>query len=413
MRGVEIGSQPPGHVDDGLLLKAAEVLTGPVEAIRMIDAETGDQACPDEAGHQAMGGLEDLRHLHPDGGEVVHVEEPPVIDLVAGHPPVGQTIRLLSEERVEEIEAGGVARRAVERGHVVLDEDLEILELLHEAGQPPLDDLLLAGQLFAPGRVGLGPGGQVVDGGEDAHQIVEARMILPQTLVQSLETMAKDTGVGVRGQGQPCPGIADKEATFCELQGESPRLEGRAVLVGQHRQQQRVAKRGAKARPVDVEESRIAGCGAGLEHVEPPGIGIAGDAHVVRHDVEHHPEASLGERLGHRFKGGDRADLGIEAAVIHDVVPVTAPRSGAEAGRQVDLADPECVEVGGELGHTLEGEGRAELQAIGRPPRSVESLPDALEKRRPVRVDLALQRSLGWWRSLTHGRCHWLQDPRR
>src|SRR4030095_11013703 len=109
-------------------------------------------------------------------------------------------------------------------------------------------------------------------------------------------------------------------------------------------------------------------------------MGIPGYVHCVGPDFDPAPQASLAEGLGHRLEGGGRADLWVEAAMIHHVVAVAAPRTCPETGRQVDLADPERVEVGGEPGHALEGEGRAELQAIGRETRPVEGRPDPLEE---------------------------------
>ena len=54
--------------------------------------------------------LENLRHFHPDRGQVVDVEEAPVVDLLRGHPPEGEPIGLLVEQRVKRVEAARVAR---------------------------------------------------------------------------------------------------------------------------------------------------------------------------------------------------------------------------------------------------------------------------------------------------------------
>ena len=62
-----------------------------------------------------MGGLEDVLALHAQGGQVVDVEEPAVVDLVGGHPPVGQAVALVLEQVVQQVEAPRVARLAVER----------------------------------------------------------------------------------------------------------------------------------------------------------------------------------------------------------------------------------------------------------------------------------------------------------
>ena len=64
-----------------------------------------------QPGQKAVGGVEDLGILHADGGQLVDVEEAPVVDLLAGHAPVGQPIELLVEQGIEEVEGAGVVRR--------------------------------------------------------------------------------------------------------------------------------------------------------------------------------------------------------------------------------------------------------------------------------------------------------------
>ena len=61
--------------------------------------------------------LEHLRILHADRGELVDVEEPPVVDLVRRGSPVGHAVRLLLEEGVQQVEALRLTGPAVECGH--------------------------------------------------------------------------------------------------------------------------------------------------------------------------------------------------------------------------------------------------------------------------------------------------------
>ena len=45
-----------------------------------------------------MGRIENFRQFHPDRGQIVHVEETPVIDFLRRHPPEGEPICLIVQE---------------------------------------------------------------------------------------------------------------------------------------------------------------------------------------------------------------------------------------------------------------------------------------------------------------------------
>ena len=63
----------------------------------MVDTEPGHLASADETKDEAVSLGEDVGVLHADGGELVDVKEAPVIDLVAGHPPERDPVRLLAQ----------------------------------------------------------------------------------------------------------------------------------------------------------------------------------------------------------------------------------------------------------------------------------------------------------------------------
>ena len=65
-----------------------------------------------------MGLFKDERVFHPDGGKAVDIEEPPVIDLLRGDPPVGKPPGLLVEKLIEEIETVRIFRAPVEDGDI-------------------------------------------------------------------------------------------------------------------------------------------------------------------------------------------------------------------------------------------------------------------------------------------------------
>ena len=330
----------------------------------MIDAKAGDLALAHEAQDELVRDVEDLRHLHPHRGEVVHVEEAAVVDLVARDAPVGEPVRLGGQEPVEEVEARGIAFRPVHDPEIVVDVLADLRRLLDEGGEPALDDLLLAQALRDPRGIGLRPAGQVVERGEDAAQLAQARVLGAEPVRDGVEAMREDLRIRVRAQRQARPGVAHEERALGQLDAELSRLEHAAVLVGQDGQQHLVGQLALHGMPVDVEERGPRRAGAVLEHVEPPRVGVARDAHVIGDDVEDEAEAMRGQRRGHPVEGRLAADLRIEGIVVGDVVAVRAAGPALEARREVGVAHAEGGEIRGEIGHGLEAEPGPELQAV-------------------------------------------------
>ncbi len=234
-----------------------------------------------------------------------------------------------------------------------------------ESGEATLDDLLLAQPLRDARGVGLGAAGQVLERGQDAAQLLEPRVLRPEAARERVEAIGQDLRVGVGGDRQARPRVAQVEGAVRELELELLGLERAPVLIRQDRQEHSIAQLGLDRRPVDVEEAGAGGGPAVLEHVQPPGVGVARDAHVVRDHVEDQAEAARGQRGGQAIEGGRPADLGIERIVIGDVVAVRAAGPAAEARGEVRVAHPEGVEIGAERGHRVEAERAPQLQAIG------------------------------------------------
>jgi hypothetical protein len=80
----------------------------------MVDPEPGHPSRADEPEDEAVRLGEDFGVLHANDGQLVDVEEATVVDLLAGHPPESEPVRLLAQELVEQIERARIGRRAVE-----------------------------------------------------------------------------------------------------------------------------------------------------------------------------------------------------------------------------------------------------------------------------------------------------------
>jgi hypothetical protein len=91
-----------------VLLQLAKVTGRVPEPIGMIDAQTGCPALGQHSEDQLVGGLEDFGQLDSNGGQVIDVEEAPVIDLLSCHPPECQAVGLLFDQPIEQIKAARI-----------------------------------------------------------------------------------------------------------------------------------------------------------------------------------------------------------------------------------------------------------------------------------------------------------------
>src|SRR5205085_7396459 len=69
------------------LLQLPEVGDWVAQAVRVVDPQPGGDPRGEQVEGDAVGGLEHRWQLDADGGQVVDVEEPAVVDLLAGDPP--------------------------------------------------------------------------------------------------------------------------------------------------------------------------------------------------------------------------------------------------------------------------------------------------------------------------------------
>ncbi len=77
----------------------------------MIDAQSRGGAPLHELEGEAVDLVEDRRIFHAQRGELVDVEEAPVVDFLGRDAPVRKAVRLLVQQPVERIEAARLVRR--------------------------------------------------------------------------------------------------------------------------------------------------------------------------------------------------------------------------------------------------------------------------------------------------------------
>jgi hypothetical protein len=78
------------------------------QPVRVVDPQPREQAFLQPLQHLAVRGREHLGSLHAQARERVDVEEAAVVDVVAGHAPVGQPIGLRGDQLRQRIEARGI-----------------------------------------------------------------------------------------------------------------------------------------------------------------------------------------------------------------------------------------------------------------------------------------------------------------
>ena len=77
-----------------VFLQALQVIAGGVQTVDVIDPQAGRAAAAYQVEQEAVDFVEDFGILHPQCGELVHVEEPAVVDLFGRDAPVCQAVRL-------------------------------------------------------------------------------------------------------------------------------------------------------------------------------------------------------------------------------------------------------------------------------------------------------------------------------
>ena len=137
-----------------VLLEPLEVLLRVEQAVGVVDAQAVDVALARASRRiSSWVAREHLLPLDAQGGQVVDVEEPAVVDLVRRDPPEASRYACASSSSSSGVEAVRVAGPAVEQRDGLLDELARPRRACAASvGQPPLDDLLLALALAPPGR---------------------------------------------------------------------------------------------------------------------------------------------------------------------------------------------------------------------------------------------------------------------
>jgi hypothetical protein len=330
----------------------------------MIETDPGDVSLLHQVQQQRMGGGKHPWVLHAQAREIVDVEEPAVVDLIERRPPVRQTIRLQFEQTVQPIEALGRARLPVDLGHRAVDVVSHLARAVRERGQA-LPRHFLGALPFEDRRlVGFGIGRHGGQRGEDVPQLADVGVIGSKAGVERLHPLAQHQRRAARVDGQHPLEIFEHQRPVVEHHLELAPFEDLPVLVAENGQQHLVPELLLDRFPVDVEEPRVRGAGTVFEHIPPPRVGLRIDGHVIGNEIDEQPQAVGAERPRQGVEIAHGANLGIQLAVIGDVVAVGAAFAGGEDRRAVAVADAQITQIGRERLEVAKRERVAELNAI-------------------------------------------------
>ena len=307
-----------------------EIARGRVETVGVVDPEPRDPALADQVEQEPVRRLEHGGILHPDRRQVVDVEEPPVVDLVPGDPPVRDAIRLRGQHGVEPVEALRLAGSAVHEPDHVLHVRLHRGGLAHEGVQPALDQRRVAPTRGLALRVRVGPLRQTGGGRHDGLELPDVRVGPSQPVLEIGEPEGQDLRKRAGIDREDRLVVADEEAAVLVLEPELALLEDPPVVVPQDRKEDPVPQLRLERLPVDVEERGELRRGAVLEHVLPPGVPRPDDAHVVRDHVDQLAHPVRPEGLGQRLVAGPSSEGLVERPVVGHIVAVGVARAGLE-----------------------------------------------------------------------------------
>ena len=223
----------------------------------MVDPQAVDLLLAHELEHEPVRRLEHPCVLHPDRGEPVDVEEPPVVDLLAGDAPVREAVGLRVEEPVEEVEAARLACAAVEDRDVSVDVRADRGARLHERAEAPLRHLLLPRALGHLRRVGLVAGGELLEARADALELPDVGLLRSEALAELLEPEAEHLRHRAGRDGEEVIPVDEEEGAVLPHEPELPLLKHLAVLRAEHRHEHLVRELGLQRAPVHVEERRV------------------------------------------------------------------------------------------------------------------------------------------------------------
>ena len=192
------------------------------------------------------------------------------------------------------------------------------------------------------------------------------RVFRGEKALQILDPVLEDIDIGLRDNGKPVFVIADKKGPLLKNEPQILIFEDIPVLVSEDRDENLVPEFPFNRVPVDIKEIRIDRTRPVLEQIHPPEILLAGDAHMVRDNIEDLPHPVFSEFLCHFIVFLFCPDFRVQGVVVHDVISMQAPFPGFEIGGCIEVADAEGKEIRDDPLCVLKPEMPVELKPVSR-----------------------------------------------
>src|SRR5438128_1857493 len=178
--------------------------------------------------------------------------------------------------------------------------------------------------------------------------------------------MSQDERVTARSDRKAVVEVRDTEGPPRIAEAELARFEHLAIGLAEHWQQDAALQLGTRRGvPGNVEKGCVRRRRAVLQHVVPPGIFVADNAHVIGHGVEDLSEAVLSQSGDKGLILLNTANLGVEDLVANDVIAVLTAGPGLKVWGGVAVGDAEVAQVGKESRRIAEGEVLVKLKPVG------------------------------------------------
>jgi hypothetical protein len=156
----------------------------------------------------------------------------------------------------------------------------------------------------------------------------------------------------------------EASALGIEVQLQGAVAQRLAVVGAQEGHQQLPAEQGVVGLPLDVEEGRVRAALPPFQYVQPPGVAIATDGHMVGHDIQDQPHVMGAQGIDQLHQRFFTSQFGVDPARVDHVVAVLRARPGGEDRRGIQVADSQLRQVGHLRSGVEQGEILVQLQAL-------------------------------------------------
>src|SRR5579884_1706108 len=206
----------------------------------------------------------------------------------------------------------------------------------------------------------------MVESGNQALELEKIFVFGAQLLSQCLDLIAQDPRILTRIYWKPMFEVEKAKLAlfFVEGQLQFTAIENRAILISENRYQYFSLQFVFQRIPINIEEFCVTRGLTIFEHVEPPGIVRAHDAHVVWDHIENLAHTMFVQCVYEARVVFWRANLWVQMMMVDDVIAVHAARARTQVRRGVTVRDPELSKIRNQVSSLRESEAAVELQPI-------------------------------------------------